>query len=208
MQTQDKIKIIGIVEKRLYDGRIYNAALREQELGHLDLADKLFRLARKKIFQANLLWKVIKKITNLDIQIQFLTGSWEFQTIERNLITTRGKRIIAERLVGISTNAVTAMAIGIGTNTPNPANTTLQSEITSGGGERGAATTSNQTTSSTGDTGRLVKQFTFTLPFTVTEEGLFDNAVSGGNMLARQTFAGISVIATDIIEITHNVIFS
>lgn len=158
----------------------------------------------KKLFHVNRLWKFIQKTFGLDLVVPFLTGNYSFEALKMNTITTIGKQIAAQQVGGTTTAPVTAIAIGIGT----PSATALGSEIASGGGSRGAATVSNQTTTVTGDTERWVKTFTFTSGFAVTEEGLFDNNTSGGNMLASQSFSAINVVNTDTLQITHNVKFA
>ena len=95
------------------------------------------------------------------------------------------------------------LAIGIGSQgTPTTA-TALASEITTNGGARGAATPTQTTVTVTNDTTQLVKVWNFTGSFAVTEEGILDNASSGGTMLAYQSFAAVNVISGDTIQITH-----
>ena len=53
-----------------------------------------------------------------------------------------------------------------------------------------------------------VKLFTFTGSFAITEEGLFDNNTSGGNILASQSFSAVNVVATDTFQVTHKVAFN
>lgn len=155
----------------------------------------------KFIFNPNIIWKMFKKYFNLDIQIPFLFGNWTDKAIKLNTITTKGKEITAKQLGGTTTAPVTAIALGIGTG----GTTSLNSEITTNGGQRGAATVTNTTTDTTGDTEQWVKTFTFTGPLAITEEGLFDNNISGGNMLAIQEFSAINVVDTDTLQITHKV---
>lgn len=95
------------------------------------------------------------------------------------------------------------IAIGTGTNAASASDTALQTEITTNGGQRGAATATQVTTSVTNDTTQLVKTFTFTGSFAVTEEGILDNASSGGSLLARQVFSAINVVSGDAIQFTH-----
>lgn len=155
----------------------------------------------KQIFNPNYLWKLVKAKFGLDLQIPVLFGSWSYGALKMNTITTKGKAITADQLGGTTTAPVTAIALGIGTG----GTTALNSEITTNGGERGAATVSNTTTTTTGDTEQWVKTFTFTGSFAITEEGLFDNNTSGGNMLAIQEFSAINVVSTDTLQITHKV---
>ena len=159
---------------------------------------------RKKLFHANFLWKFVKKHFGLDLQIPVLFGFWSTRSLRFNTITNVGKQIAAQQTGGTTTTPVTAIAIGTGT----PSATALGIEATTNGGARGAATVSNQTTTTTGDTERWVKTFTFTGSLALTEEGLFDNNTSGGNMLASQSFSAVNVVNTDTLQITHNVKFA
>lgn len=219
-----KTKLKGWVERRLYDTAKlrkialengvslnhdfkykYNFAYICRKIIESGFSEKT--LARwvdqcaKPMFANNFLWSLLKRFFNVDLRIPFLTGYWTTKAIRHNTITNVGKQIAAQQLGGTTTAPVTAIAIGIGT----PSATALGSEIATGGGERGAATVSNQTTTTTGDTERWIKTFTFTSGFAITEEGLFDNNVSGGNMLASQSFAAVNVVNTDTFQVTHNV---
>lgn len=158
----------------------------------------------KKLFHANFLWKFVKKHFNRDLQIPFLFGIWSTRSLRYNTITSIGKQIAAQQTGGTTVVPVTAIAIGVGT----ASTTALGSESTTNGGSRGAATVTNQTTTTTGDTERWVKTFTFSGALALTEEGLFDNNASGGNMLASQSFSAINVVNTDTLQITHNVKFA
>lgn len=158
----------------------------------------------KKLFHTNRLWSFFKKHFELDLRIPLLTGFWSFNALKFNTITSVGKKKAADQVGGTTTVPVTAVALGIGT----PSATALGSESTTNGGARGAATVSNQTTTTTGDTERWVKTFTFTGALALTEEGLFDNNTSGGIMLASQTFSVVNVVNTDTLQITHNVVFA
>lgn len=154
----------------------------------------------KKLFHANFLWKIAKKLLNVDLQLP-LFGNWTYKSLKFNTVTTVGKQASAQQVGGTTTSPVTAIAIGVGT----PSATALGSESTTNGGSRGAATVSNQTTTLTGDTERWVKTFTFSGSLALTEEGLFDNNSSGGVMLASQSFSAVNVVNTDTLQVTHNV---
>lgn len=98
----------------------------------------------------------------------------------------------------------TALAIGTGTQGSPATATALSAEITTNGGGRGAAGTITQvTTTVANDTTSLVKAWTFTGSLAITEEGIFDNASSGGNMMAYQSFSAINVVNTDQLTVTH-----
>jgi hypothetical protein len=183
MQVNTIYKVKGTVERRLFraDGSI------------------------KPMFKENWLWRLIKKEFNIDLQIPFITGFWTTKAIAHNLVTTVGKQVVAKQLGGTTTAPVTAIAIGIGAVAANAADTALGSEIVTNGGERGAATVTNATTTTTGDTEQWVKTFTFTGSFAVTEEGLLDNNTVGGILLARQVFSAVNVVSTDTLQITHKI---
>lgn len=158
----------------------------------------------KKLFHDNFIWRFFKKHFELDLKIPVLFGIWSYKSLKYNTVTTVGKQIAAQQIGGTTTAPVTAIALGVGI----PSATALGSESTTNGGARGAATVSNQTTTLTGDTERWVKTFTFSGALALTEEGLFDNNASGGNMLASQTFSAVNVVNTDTLQITHNVKFA
>jgi hypothetical protein len=182
MIAQSKMKLTGWTEFALFD-----------KFGN-----------RKPLFHANALWKLLHKTFNVDLRVPFLLGNWSLRSLSLNTVTTRGKQIAAEQVGGTTAVPVTAIAIGIG----SPSATALGSEITTGGGSRGAAAVTNTITTTTGDTEQWVKTFTFSLSFAVTEEGLFDNNTSGGNMLCSQSFSAVNVNNLDSLQVTHKVKFA
>jgi len=207
--NSDKITKFGKVERRLFDTKKLELAKTAAKNGlPEDYVSKLIDLAAKPMFKENRLWKLVHRFFNLDLQIPFLFGNWTTKAISANLVTTRGKQIIAEQLNGVTTAPVTAIAIGVGTNAAAAGDTTLQTESTTDGTARGAATVSSVNTTTTKDTAQWVKTFSILNTFAITEEGLFDNNTSGGNMLARQVFSAVNVINGDSLQITHKVAFS
>ncbi|MHB8544794.1 MAG: hypothetical protein ACYC9S_12470 [Leptospirales bacterium] len=181
MIFQDSSKMIGHTEFRLFD-----------KLGN-----------PKKMFKDNFLWKILKKF-NLDLQIPLITGYWTLSPIKRNTVTSLGKQVTAKQLNGVSTTPATALAIGTGT----PSATALGVEATTNGGGRGAATCTNTTTTTTGDTAQWVKPWSFTGSLAITEEGIFDNVTSGGNLVASQSFSVINAVSGDSLQVTHQLKFS
>ena len=157
----------------------------------------------KPIFQGNSLWDAINKAFKLDIKLPFITGKYMTEGVSYNTITTAGLSEAAKLLGGVAADAISYMAIGIGTG----GTTTLNSEIVTGGGERDAVTPTSQTTSTSGDTARSVNTFSFTAGFAVTEEGLL-NASSAGDLIAYKTFSAVNVADGDSLEITHDVVMS
>ena len=77
----------------------------------------------KKIFQENLLWKMLNKTLKVDIRIPYITGYQTFVASRHNLVVTKGKEIAAKQLNGVTTTPVTAIAIGTGTTSPAAGNT-------------------------------------------------------------------------------------
>jgi hypothetical protein len=122
----------------------------------------------------------------------------------KNLITNVGHAAANARMSGQgSYSTFVNLAIGTGTTAAAAADTALQTEITTSGGGRGAATASQVTTTVSNDTTQLVKTWTFSGTFAVTEEGILDNASSGGSLLAHQVFSAINVVSGDSLQITH-----
>lgn len=122
-----------------------------------------------------------------------------------NTITKAGMAHMAGLfLTDVGGTAFDYIALGIGTTGATADDTALESEIASGGGERAAATGTRVTTTNTNDTSQLVKTFTFTSSFAVTESGVF-NAASTGTMACRQTFTAVNVISGDTLQITWKI---
>lgn len=122
-----------------------------------------------------------------------------------NLITNAGMAAVAGLiLTDVSVNDFDYIAIGTGATAANATDTTLESEITTGGGARGTGVGTRVTTSVTNDTAQLVKTYTFTASFAVTETGVL-NAASSGDLLCHQVFAVINVASGDSLEITWKV---
>lgn len=170
----------------------------------LVLRDRFGR--RKLLWQENRLGRFLRTRLGRECRLPFLTGEYRIEMRSHNLITNVGHAAANARISGQGSYAAFAnIAIGTGTVAAAATDTALGTEIATGGGARGAATASQVTTTVTNDTTQLVKTFTFTSAFAVTEEGIFDNAASGGNLLARQTFAAINVASGDSLTITHKI---
>lgn len=125
----------------------------------------------------------------------------------KNLITNTGIAGIAGLIVQSgSTAPFTYIAIGTSTATASSTETALVSEISTGGGERGAGTPSRVTTDITNDTAQILKTFTFTTTgtFAITEAGVF-NAAASGTMLCRQVFTAITVTTNDTLDVTYKI---
>ncbi len=202
---KEKTTLRGVAERRLFDTKKFQA-VKEAILRGLPKVkiDILLNQAAKPQFADNFLWKLLSKL-GLDLKIPFITGYWTTRAIKHNLIVTVGKAAVADQLGGTTTSPMTAVALGTGTTGAAAGNTTLETEIVADGGERGAATVSNQTTTTAGDTERWIKTFTITGTIAITEEGILDNNAAGGVLLARQVFSAVNVINGDSFQITHSV---
>ena len=89
------------------------------------------------------------------------------------------------------------LALGTGSGAEAAGNTTLTTEITTGGGERAAVTASHVDNVVT-----WAHQWTFTAGFTITEIGLLD-AASAGLLIIRHLYASSqTVVATNKLTAT------
>jgi hypothetical protein len=159
----------------------------------------------KPLWSENRLGKFVRRTFGIDLQGWTGLGTWVDCLCQSNTITNVGHAAANGKLSnqgGYST--FTALAIGTGTQGTPATSTALAAEISTNGGARGTAGTISQvTTTVTNDTTSLVKTWTFSGGFSITEEGIFDNASSGGNMLAYQSFSTVSVVSTDQLTVTH-----
>ncbi len=122
-----------------------------------------------------------------------------------NVITNAGKAAVAATIVAdVAGNEFDYIAIGTGTNAAAATDTQLQTEISSGGGQRAGATGTRVTTSVTNDTAQFVVTYNFTSSFAVTESGVL-NAASTGDLLCRQVFSAINVANGDSLEVTWKI---
>lgn len=162
----------------------------------------------KMIWQEYSLLHYIRKHFGINFPKIFgLTGYLTRKAHYANLITTAGKGLISGRVNGVGSPAApTAMAIGTGTNAAAAGDTTLQTELSGNGLDRGAGTATLQTTTVANDTCRLVKSWTSSSggDVAVTEMGILNNAVSGGTLLVRNVFSAYTLRNGDTFEITHN----
>jgi hypothetical protein len=109
---------------------------------------------------------------------------------------------------GALTGAWTNIAIGTGTTAAADTQVLLVNETsTTGGLERGQATTATWTNGTGTDATKIVLSRTFTSDspraHTISESGLFNSTVGDANgMLARQAFTGVALSTGDSITIT------
>lgn len=108
-------------------------------------------------------------------------------------------------LLDVGGTAFDYIAIGTGTTSFDPTQTSLVSEV-----KRKAGTGSRTTTSVTNDTAQLVTTFSsadgLSGSHSITESGVF-NASSGGTMLCRQTFSALNIDwdAGDTLQVTWKI---
>jgi hypothetical protein len=158
----------------------------------------------KTVWVENRLGAFLRRWLRREVRLPLLTGDHAYVRLTSNLITNVGHAAANARLSGQGAySTFVNLALGTGTTAAAAADTALQTEITTGGGARGAATATQVTTTVANDTTQLVKTWTFTATFAVTEEGILDQAATGGNLLAHQVFAAINVISGDTLQITH-----
>jgi len=159
---------------------------------------------RKRLWAENTLGRYIRRHFGADLQGWFLLGNWTDRLVRANTITNVGHAAGNGRISNQgSYNAMVNLAIGTGTQGTPATATALATEITTNGGARGAATATQVTTTVANDTTQLVKTWTFTGSFAVTEECIIDSATSGGNMMAYQSFSAVNVVSTDQLTVTH-----
>lgn len=148
---------------------------------------------------------LLNKIAAYGLRIPGITGSYTYELRGANLVTDAGKAGVASRINGAGSEAAfTYIAIGTGTTAAAAGDTTLETEITTGGGERASATASRTTTDVTDDTATLILTFNFTSSFAVTEAGAL-NAASTGVLLNRQVFSAVNVANGDSLQVTIDI---
>lgn len=139
----------------------------------------------KKVKAGTLQW-----IENWEIKrVNHFTG--EVLEVERktNLIVNKGLEIMAKRVGANTSDPFDTIAIGTGTTGAANGDTTLETEYT-----RAAATTSEYEASY-----KWIYEKTFTfgsgVSEDITEAGILNDSVSGGDLLARTTFSAKSISA-------------
>jgi hypothetical protein len=162
--------------------------------------------SRRMLWSDNKLGRLLSKV-RLRVRVPRVTGFYGPTGYSHNVVTNIGHAAAAGRLGGLgSYSTFVNLAIGSGSTAAAATDTALGTEISTNGGARGAATATQVTTGVTNDTLQLVKTWTASgAGFTANEEGIFDNATTGGNMLARQIIGPYTLAAGDTLTITHRV---
>jgi hypothetical protein len=113
-----------------------------------------------------------------------------------------GKAVLTNRIKGAGTEPL-HVGIGTGAGTAVITDTTLFTEVET----RAAGTSTQQTTTVTNDTYRVVGTVAITATRAITNAGTFD-ASSGGNLFVKGDFATINLVNGDSIQLTVNIVFS
>lgn len=139
----------------------------------------------------------------LDIVLKDKDGNIKDQREVKNLVVNAGLAYIASRMTGTAKNVMSHMALGSGTTAAAAGQTDLVSIL-------GAREILDSTTI----TGANNNAVTYVSSFeagdatgAVTEAGIF-NALTGGDMLCRTTFAVVNKAADDSMTVTWTVTLS
>lgn len=129
-----------------------------------------------------------------------------------NVLTNAGRAVLTSRIKGTGTEPL-QIGWGTGAGTSAATDTTLftetQADLSGTTGTRVAGTSTQQTTSVTSDTYRVVGTITATGAGTVTNAGLFDNSTIGsGNLFVKGDFTGVALAISDSITFTFNLQFT
>lgn len=140
-----------------------------------------------------------------EIEFKHFSPSGELlETIEiHNLVVNAGLEFVSKLINGVATNFFDYIAIGTGTTAATATDTQLETEITTGGGERALGTLTYEASYKA----KFENTFNFTSSFAVTESGILD-ASTAGNMLCRQTFSAINVANGDSLQVTWKITVS
>lgn len=117
-----------------------------------------------------------------------------------SVLTNAGRALITAALAASTSKYV---AMGTGAGTAAAADTTLSTEVET----RTSGTQSQQTTSVTNDTYRVVGTVAATATRAITNAGVFD-ASSNGNLLVHGDFSTINLASGDSIAFTFNLQFT
>ncbi len=118
----------------------------------------------------------------------------------KNMVVSSGKQYISKLINGISTQPFKFMAVGTDVTAEDPVQTTLIAEVTT---PTNMARKEGTATYVADYQAKLSAIFTNNSgsPITLKEAGIFDTATTGGNMLARKTFADKVIAASEAIQI-------
>jgi hypothetical protein len=122
-----------------------------------------------------------------------------------NVFANAGKSIVTNRILGAGTEPK-YIAWGTGAGSSANTDTTLFTEASEA---RTGGTSSQQTTTVTGDTYQVIGTMTVAgTGKTITNAGLFDNVTPPGNMLVKGDFTGIALAVGESIAFTFKLSFA
>ena len=116
---------------------------------------------------------------------------------KKNLIVQVGKNFLANAVLNNSTSPFVAIAVGTGTTAATINDTTLQTEIYR------SAYTSSSITANVITLTQMLNAGVAT--GSLSEAGIFNNAVSGGTMLSHVVFNTISKLSVDTLTLTWTI---
>jgi hypothetical protein len=121
------------------------------------------------------------------------------------VVTVGGRGVIANRIRN-TPSVASPRWVGVGTGATGADRTAAATDtaLSTEAETRGEGIESQQTTTETGDTYRVVGVVTATNSRNIDEAGLF-NAVSGGTMFLSATFPVVSLSINDSLQLTCNV---
>lgn len=168
--------------------KTFKAKLRKKE--NVYISGKNAQGVDLVFWKTNILGKVLGFFGITD-RLRGITGSYTKRLHVSNLVVNTGLAGAAARIYDDAVvKKFTVLGIGTGTTAPAVGNTALEAEITTGGGEKGAATITRSTTTVTNDTTNWSKTWTFTASFAVTECGILN---ADSILLARVVFPALNV---------------
>ena len=130
---------------------------------------------------------------------------WEYiDILKKNLLTTGGRDFIhTQSYTNTSAGTIGAVYVGVTTDTGAPAagDTSLASEITTGGFLRSASGLGTPSHTVGTNISTLTITFTATSSFTAIQKGATFNASSAGTMVHENTFTSTNVVANDQLQL-------
>ena len=126
----------------------------------------------------------------------------EEREVENTIMNAGKAEVTSLMLTDVGGTAFDYIAVGTSATAPNATQTALVAQV-----YRAAGTGSQQQTTTANDTARLTTSIAMTASNSIQEAGIF-NSSSAGDMLARTTFAAISVNSGDTLNVGYDVALS
>lgn len=142
-------------------------------------------------------------ILALALPLSYLVSYWVLALLGATLVVNAGRAVVTNRLVNGS-NPPIFVGWGTGAGTTAATDTTLFTEASEA---RASATATQQTTTTSNDSYRLVATLTAAAGKTITNAGALD-ASTAGNLFFKTDFTGIALNTGDSIQFTFTVNFT